>query len=154
MAGILRSQVATLATGLGRTMVPTSVKTFYAFSKELNAPIHKFVLPQTFGEYVMRETLRPSSRAEIQSPVVPVLDILKGSMFDAFTLKYEEQVQTEQIVGDAMDDTELQMIKRTWHPSVIRRKRKHGFLERSSTASGRKVLQRRRAVGRHKVVNI
>lgn len=39
-------------------------------------------------------------------------------------------------------------IKRTYQPSIIRKRRKHGFLERNKTVGGRKVLNRRKHKGR------
>ena len=39
-------------------------------------------------------------------------------------------------------------VKRTFQPSLVRRKRKHGFLARAATRHGRDILNRRRAKGR------
>ncbi len=39
----------------------------------------------------------------------------------------------------------------TYHPHKIKRKRTHGFLEKMSSAGGRKVLKMRRTQGRKKL---
>ena len=43
------------------------------------------------------------------------------------------------------------LIKRTFQPSIIRKKRKCGYLKRSKSAGGRKILRRRREKGRSRL---
>ncbi|CAM9495123.1 unnamed protein product [Ectocarpus fasciculatus] len=42
-------------------------------------------------------------------------------------------------------------LKRTWQPSLIKRKRKHGFLARVTNRHGRKILLRRNKKGRTRI---
>jgi large subunit ribosomal protein L34 len=50
-------------------------------------------------------------------------------------------------IHDILSST-IMWIKRTFQPSIIRKKRKQGFFARKLTVGGRRVLKRRKAKGR------
>lgn len=55
--------------------------------------------------------------------------------------------EVEEVVEEGVS-TEKMAIKRTYQPSTLKRKRKHGFLYRAKTRLGKKIMRRRQDKGR------
>ena len=54
----------------------------------------------------------------------------------------------EDVMVSLLGSPSILLIKRTFQPSILRKRRKHGFLQRQKSVGGRRVLKRRLQKGR------
>eukprot|EP01113_Clastostelium_recurvatum_P041013 TRINITY_DN6455_c0_g1_i5.p1 TRINITY_DN6455_c0_g1~~TRINITY_DN6455_c0_g1_i5.p1 ORF type:complete len:247 (+),score=45.74 TRINITY_DN6455_c0_g1_i5:649-1389(+) len=105
-------------------------------AKSNSTPLNlQSIIPSPLSPY-----LAPSPSPASLLPLVPSHDVLDPTV----SLPVP-------VIGDLIADDipGLLAIKRTYQPSVVKRKRTHGFLVRLRSRNGRKVILRRLQKGRH-----
>jgi large subunit ribosomal protein L34 len=90
--------------------------------------------------------------ATLTAAVPPHRPALSVAMPTLLTMRapttLNSSVRVFQLLDTILRNTAIWLIKRTFQPSIIRKKRKMGFLVRQRTVGGRKTLERRKAKGR------
>ena len=91
-------------------------------------------------------SIRSNSVESIQAKLIPTPFVYGSTDFSISSVVRNTLVGCLNSLLDG-----IMNIKRTFQPSLLRRKRKHGFLARIETKDGRHILNRRRAKGRRQL---
>jgi ribosomal protein L34 len=73
---------------------------------------------------------------------------------DLYAEKATNSLEIPHRTMNLLEEVHIEMTKRPYQPSVLKRKRKNGFLHRIKDVNGRKILEDRAAVGRHRLVHV
>ena len=128
------SQICSLHARMLRTAASRAVS--LTTSIHTRRPLHSLTIPPSVISHNV------SNAGSAVSTVVSSVPPLFTSLF------LPSITSAVRVSASSLLDSFVVFVKRTFQPSVLRRKRKTGFLARLRTRQGRKVMNRRRGKGR------